>query len=427
MYFQKSHFIAVTFYILGTVYYQTVYSKLTLSEPGPPYECEGTLKLRCQSDSADCCNLNTKRWTLDTIQIVSGGNDLTGSGKYTETKDDAKKYFELTINNLHPSDFGKKYVCLYQFDTSPALELKASHLHCKPCDDCGWICYAWACLGTLFGNIEWIICILGIKLSLKIVFVVKGSSVVLKCPHKTSDKNMIIWDKINGDFTKPYSVEGRINSDLKSDLKLRLEIIDGVNLRITDVTESDGGTYQCSIIGGHVSRMQLFVVQKDWKNWIGFGFISIVISFLFCILVAVPVGRYFCFCYDIWDDAYRSYPHLSYIFVGYVVANLVILPFGIILKRMKKGDADTFSKRYYVLFVLLSIPIIPIPWMCLYMHAKAIGPSKWHYFGILVLSLLVVPIPFLCFYIHYKDCKLDGVVTTETLELTGGKDDAVPV
>ncbi|VDI65477.1 Hypothetical predicted protein [Mytilus galloprovincialis] len=99
---------------------------------------------------------------------------------------------------------------------------------------------------------------------------VKGSIVQLKCPYNAADENKIVWF-IKKSETSPATqiTDGlNINPSLPSDLKSRLTVTGDhaageYHLSISDVRESDAGTYTCILYGTvGVTTLQLNVITN---------------------------------------------------------------------------------------------------------------------------------------------------------------------
>lgn len=102
------------------------------------------------------------------------------------------------------------------------------------------------------------------------IFALNGSTVQLRCPNKGSSKSWINWYKTtDNNLDKQYSEATTLNPGLNGDLKSRLKITGDndageYHLNISDVKESDEGTYKCLVIGeaGVGSTQKLFVISK---------------------------------------------------------------------------------------------------------------------------------------------------------------------
>lgn len=103
------------------------------------------------------------------------------------------------------------------------------------------------------------------------MFALKGSIVQLECPYTVTDMESLSWRRV--DFiSRTYSINSRINPTFPSDLQQRLNITgnqtDGeYHLSISDIRESDEGSYECSVSGtSKIYREQLTVIGKTFLN-----------------------------------------------------------------------------------------------------------------------------------------------------------------
>ncbi|XP_076109450.1 nephrin-like [Mytilus galloprovincialis] len=97
---------------------------------------------------------------------------------------------------------------------------------------------------------------------------VKGSTVQMECPYKTPQGKRILWSKKTNPAIQ-YTDGTNINPNLPSDLTTRLSVTGDhtagdYHLSISDVRESDEGTYECYLSGtaGSVTTLQLTVITN---------------------------------------------------------------------------------------------------------------------------------------------------------------------
>lgn len=101
------------------------------------------------------------------------------------------------------------------------------------------------------------------------LFALKGSTVQLECPSTATIVESLIWRRVDSN-TITYSINSKINPSFPSDLQQRLNITgnqtDGeYHLSISDITESDEGSYRCSISGtSKIYTEQLTVIGKTF-------------------------------------------------------------------------------------------------------------------------------------------------------------------
>ncbi|XP_071133273.1 protein turtle-like [Mytilus edulis] len=95
----------------------------------------------------------------------------------------------------------------------------------------------------------------------------KGSTVQLKCPYRATVGQRIAWSYISTTALR-YSENSLINPNFPTDLKERLNItgnhtIGEYHLNISDIRESDEGTYECLLSGSaEIYREQLTVIVE---------------------------------------------------------------------------------------------------------------------------------------------------------------------
>lgn len=101
------------------------------------------------------------------------------------------------------------------------------------------------------------------------MFALKGSTVQLECPYTVTDLESLTWRRVDSNFIT-YSINSRINPNFPSDLQQRLNITgnqtDGeYHLSISDIRESDQGSYKCSVSGtSKIYTEQLTVIGKTF-------------------------------------------------------------------------------------------------------------------------------------------------------------------
>ncbi|CAC5399924.1 unnamed protein product [Mytilus coruscus] len=99
----------------------------------------------------------------------------------------------------------------------------------------------------------------------------KGSTVQLECPETVTESRSLSWYIRSGSNSIIYTINSDINPSLQSDLHQRLNItgnhtIGEYHLSISDVRESDEGTYECSISGTiNRYRVKLTVVVEPYS------------------------------------------------------------------------------------------------------------------------------------------------------------------
>lgn len=94
----------------------------------------------------------------------------------------------------------------------------------------------------------------------------KGSTVQLVCPYTTTVERYLDWSYENGSVSVKYSIGTDINPNFLPELYKRLSITGNhtngkYHLNISDVKESDEGTYVCSVFPNY-NKQNLTVIGK---------------------------------------------------------------------------------------------------------------------------------------------------------------------
>lgn len=106
-------------------------------------------------------------------------------------------------------------------------------------------------------------------ITVEATFVIKGSTVQLRCPDKGNSIQWIVWMKRDGNSFKTYASATFVDKNLDADLRSRLQVTGDqtageYHLNISNVRKSDEGTYRCLLSGtsGEGSSQQLTVISK---------------------------------------------------------------------------------------------------------------------------------------------------------------------
>ncbi|XP_071132688.1 protein turtle-like [Mytilus edulis] len=99
------------------------------------------------------------------------------------------------------------------------------------------------------------------------LFALNSSTVQLECPYAASDGRRIVWKYSARSIFKTYSEGNMINPTFAKDLKERLQITGNhtkgeYHLNISDIRESDEGTYECTLsgsIGIHTEQLTVIL------------------------------------------------------------------------------------------------------------------------------------------------------------------------
>lgn len=150
--------------IILTVCVPLVYSQAVVisTTKENKYVCTKVFSLRCTVSGIACCFNFTRTWRKSTVQIMSNGVPI--SSKYYELVYNAENYFDLITRNMElDEDIEKEFVCSYGVYTSSPYKVSKDIYQCYPCWKCVERCVPWCILGAAIGVcLQLLSCLVGI-------------------------------------------------------------------------------------------------------------------------------------------------------------------------------------------------------------------------------------------------------------------------